>query len=224
MHAVWQYYRTLKDAEGHLVKYKNDRTHNATWCLACFNRKVESIEMSERNRYLLDPLTVVRDRKAIESDVYSSVNPVAGKIDDLLHHLSECEKANPTIQAWAHRELNLRKGKENWAPTAPYSILDTISGTPIVLGNTPKRPRLSGSFDDLDVSTVHNGQPFPPNLQKEFNADVCEVFIANGWAWNGAANPVWMNFIQKWIPSAERPSPYTLSGPVLNGKVAEIEE
>ncbi|KDN35726.1 hypothetical protein RSAG8_11349, partial [Rhizoctonia solani AG-8 WAC10335] len=51
--------------------------------------------------------------------------------------------------------------------------------------------------------------------QAELEADLCKLFVANGWAWHGINGPETQIFFEKWFPATTLPDRHKLSGPIL---------
>ncbi|THH15178.1 hypothetical protein EUX98_g9503 [Antrodiella citrinella] len=127
-------------------------------------------------------------------------------------------------------------GVHPFSPSGPphdISILDRISGVPIRVADlqvadmgsdrTPKRLKTSHSLNSLDGNIATYSSQAPSALQAEFNADLCSLFVALGWAWDGADQDIMRTFIRKYTVY-QAPSAYTLSGPVLDQQAKEVEQ
>ncbi|QRW03496.1 hypothetical protein RhiLY_02495 [Ceratobasidium sp. AG-Ba] len=54
-----------------------------------------------------------------------------------------------------------------------------------------------------------------PEQQKQFESDLCKLWVANGFAWHAINQPQTQIFFQKWLPEARLPDRQKLSGDVL---------
>ncbi|KAF7326313.1 DUF659 family protein [Mycena kentingensis (nom. inval.)] len=66
--------------------------------------------------------------------------------------------------------------------------------------------------------------PLSPELQAEFEADLCDLFAANNWSWMGVNGDVTRFFFGKWIPGAQMPDRRHLSGKVLDERADKVIE
>jgi hypothetical protein len=93
-------------------------------------------------------------------------------------------------------------------------------GSPLLLTEPlPKRRRLSSLTTEGQVS--YN---WTPSLRNEFNDDLVKMMVSTGSSWNFANNPQVGLFMTKWVPRSSVPDRRTLSGPVLNRLVGNVEE
>lgn len=56
--------------------------------------------------------------------------------------------------------------------------------------------------------------------QTELEADLCKLWVANGWAWHAINGPETQTFFQKWFPTATLPDRHKLSGSILRSELA----
>lgn len=129
-----------------------------------------------------------------------------------------------------------------------YSIIHSELSTSSTFPPTLKRLKISWSEGDSHFTTsestsiglfrtTQSSQPlsslafyprnpqialFSPDVQQDFENDLCKVFAANGWAWAGADNPWFQWFYRKWIPGSRDISAWSLSGPILERQMGEM--
>lgn len=60
------------------------------------------------------------------------------------------------------------------------------------------------------------------DIQKEFAADLCRLFVALNLAWNAAAHPETKAFFARWLPHLHVPDRRTLSGPLLRAEKQKV--
>ncbi|TBU39179.1 hypothetical protein BD309DRAFT_983231 [Dichomitus squalens] len=63
-------------------------------------------------------------------------------------------------------------------------------------------------------------QAWDQEHRDEFNADLCDLFVACNFSFNAADNPQMHLFFTKWVPGAKVPDRWKLSGPCLDRAVA----
>lgn len=181
---------------------------------------------------------------------HSSTPTCAAKTKPMLEHLYHCPVASQEVREWAHGELiNLMNVHDD----SNHSILDTIPCTPLIVdSNLPSHiekylkishsarsvagPSLLDSHSSSSQSLQHASSslafyskdhsyisPFSTPVQREFENDLCKLFTANDWSWTGADN-IWFNwFREKWIPGSRKVSAKSLSGPILDRQIVEVE-
>lgn len=65
----------------------------------------------------------------------------------------------------------------------------------------------------------------PRELQHAYEDDLADMFTANGWSWKAVESDEFVDFSKKWVhPNIKVPSANHLSGPVLDRRVAQVEE
>lgn len=75
------------------------------------------------------------------------------------------------------------------------------------------------------LAANHKSPPaWSKEQQEEFDRDLCNVLVSRNWAWSSVHDPVFRDFLKKYIPGCHIPSPEHLSGAVLNKHAAEVEE
>ena len=90
---------------------------------------------------------------------------------------------------------------------------------------SPPLPAPSHAVTPPSEALTPTGLPlWPPEKQEEFYDDLCRLFVACNWAWNGVANPELLLFMSKYISQAKIPDRRVLSGHVLDQLVAQFEE
>ncbi|KAH8101722.1 ribonuclease H-like domain-containing protein [Cristinia sonorae] len=244
-HQVWEHFLkrfTEPSSTGAVtaIKYGKDRQHKAAWCKYCFESKVTELKQRNVASNLMNPSVPIQDESDIRKEVYTIMDPMAGKVDFMLKHLFSKECKLPPIsevRRWA-QEVSLDRASnpkqtrnENTAPR----FSDTITGQPISLSfidssslATPpaKRLKISHSLDSLESSETlnPNHMRWAPNSsqQHEFNCDMCDTFAACNIPFNVSDMAPWQYFISKYT-HATPPSAYVISGPILDERVADVE-
>lgn len=103
---------------------------------------------------------------------------------------------------------------------------DILSGLPRMLSTpespspAPKRLRLSAT---ASAEMIPAPQPWSRSQRDNFETDMCRMFLACGWPWASAGNPIFESFFWKWVPGSTVPSPEHLSGTVLDREVIRVE-
>lgn len=160
--------------------------------------------------------------------------PICGKPEYMIRHLRTCSHISLDVKDWASKqltatELKAQKQREKTVPLLNPG-LSTYPSNPPSFSNAldlppAKRARTSGSSSR---EASHNSFRFPSLTasfdQGVFEIDVLDLFISNGWAWNGADSRAWLNFLSRYIPSCEPVSSRQLSGPILDRRVSEVEK
>jgi hypothetical protein len=103
--------------------------------------------------------------------------------------------------------------KENVPILTPVSSTTNLNNTS---GCLPlKRLKTSHGKFDATPSPVH---------QQEFSEDLCKLFVACGFSWNGVSNLEMKRFVHKWVPGVTLQDCRILLGQILDGEVAKVEE
>lgn len=110
-------------------------------------------------------------------------------------------------------------------PSLAAQFLD-VNMTPTVdpFGHPAKRLRYAppDAFEAFYGETVPVAQ-WSDDLQEQFSADLCRMFIACNIAWSAVENPHFRAFFARWMSQAILPGRKTLSGRILDALADEAE-
>lgn len=187
-------------------KHKKDKSRLAVWCNYCIeaqakrlgeeDAEIRSIEaLKEVGMYILE---------AVGCIVYT---PLA-RTEEL---------------SLPSRSLTLKKHLSSCG-FAPYDVRSEYSKE-----RQPKK-------EDLELQ-LNESKPFKPasqvpalksekEIQKEFNIELCKMVIETGSSWKLASHPAFHEFINTCAKLESIPhilSPQTLSGPILNQVLTQVE-
>lgn len=118
----------------------------------------------------------------------------------------------------AHPGLHITAGQplpSAGAGALPMGLPSLTSSVPVPPGHVPLHR--TETIPDL----------LPPNatdIQKDFAADLCRMFVALNLAWNAAANPELKGFFARWLPNLRVPDRRSLSGPLLRAEKQKAAE
>lgn len=147
---------------------------------------------------------------------------MAGKPEKMIKHLRKCTNISEEDRAWAHQQSTAserRLSKENApAPTVP-TIISTISTVPGDI-HSAKRVRRSEDVAAMPAPALVS----VPFSQEDLESDILELYVALGWSFNGADNPIWQRFLERWVQGSQPVSARRLSGPILDRRAAAVEE
>lgn len=176
---------------------------------------------------------------------------VCGKINTLWKHTSECPNAPEAKRQWAREELHFRElaaaNKENArlrnqdsrgpipAPLLPPIVPSSAPPPqPPSIGNDTQS--LTGvQMQDGGVGDVFYGvsysngvtgppEPWKPEVQAEFAADLCRLLLVCNVAWWAVDQPFWRFFFGKWLPQCLMPGSKQLSGRILDEEAVKVIE
>ena len=102
------------------------------------------------------------------------------------------------------------------ASSSSDPLASTRSSTSVIASN----PSHETLVDPTDLVPALQ-DPFP---QPMFEGEVCDLFVANNWPFNGADSPWWRRFLQRWIPRSRPVSADTLSGPILDKRFNAVQD
>ncbi|KII89273.1 hypothetical protein PLICRDRAFT_175485 [Plicaturopsis crispa FD-325 SS-3] len=240
---LWKYFHSIRG-----VKFGENNTHMKAWCKGCLTRYIDDREEADAVAVASGVLGTARQRSDLHEEALANITCICGKISNMERHLRTCGNLQPGTWAIAQRELEEAKEntrRETAMAAHPAPIHPAVAFSPSTPNSSLHRAHAgsasSSSFEHLALTASTPDSPSPlkkaksgsfnstptkwsPNHQTEFDQDLCNVFVACGIPWNAAANPQLKLFTQKWIPGAKVPDRRALSGKVLDGEVAKVEE
>lgn len=104
--------------------------------------------------------------------------------------------------------------------------MSTSPGSNVPLGNSKhylnqKHPRTGTDNAPFYGETLPKRR-WPHNIQEEFAADLCRLFVACNGAWWAVEHPFCRYFFTKWISKAVLPGRKTLSGWILDNEAEKV--
>lgn len=132
---------------------------------------------------------------------FTVVPPVSGRREGFEAHIRSCNLIDLKAKARLARE----------------------SARPPSSSNTNSSRHLQDHSSDTESASSRGSSPgltlLSKEQQKRFESDLCKLWVANGWAWNGVIQPQTRIFFRDWVPGAKLPDRHKLSGPILRSEV-----
>lgn len=177
----------------------------------------------------MDPALAGPRRREINNVADTGVVPICGKMERMIAHASRCSAVNPEDLKFVQRKIaELQRFKAEHASSS--SSLTITTRPPHSAGSSrsfrgPEGSRGSSFTVATGDEPCSCGCHTWDNLrQKEFSEDLCKLFVACGWAWNGANNPELGLFCGKYIRGASLPDRRKLAGPLLDSAARSVED
>jgi hypothetical protein len=163
------------------------------------------------------------------------VVPIAGKAERMKVHLKNCKSvsadnrtvallssaSNPSFQQQTLANTHLPSSPVSPAYANAIERLPSMGAALSYLVKWSKSWHEVASDDIRTLVKTHS----PAELQEEFSADICKLFITINAAWAAANNPGFHRFIHKWIgPQVVVQDWHIISGRVLDKEMQKVEE
>ncbi|KAJ2994399.1 hypothetical protein NUW54_g7557 [Trametes sanguinea] len=105
---------------------------------------------------------------------------------------------------------------------------DTILLPHAGTSSSPSQPTLSDHYSSVSMGKhprVDLGSDgLSPDLQAEFQTDVCKLLLSGNCAFRLTELPYWHHFFKKWVPGAELPTRHAVSGRILDAEAERVLE
>lgn len=152
-------------------------------------------------------ITVNDRKKALEDhDAYKENNPSRARQTGPANHVAIRGSRRLVLSSSATFNHQLQASSSE-------SSLSSFSPSPLKCARTTL-----SSLDDVDSSLP----VFTAAQQKEFNDDLCRVFVSCGFAWRAVDDPEMHIFMKKWV-GAEVTDRKALGGRILDSEVQRVE-
>ncbi|KAG8723267.1 hypothetical protein FRC09_004049 [Ceratobasidium sp. 395] len=203
---VWKYYYTDKSY------YRQDKTHKKAWCQAELDLKISRLRQDDQATQYNEEHTPMRDEATLIKDAAKPEDALCGKLDLLIKHLLECDHVSPEIKTKAQEH---QKQREELKAASRTIITRGPAGSRSVAAHRQ-------SIGSDGQPAIRSG-PLSTSEQESFDRDICDLFVACGFAWFELENPIFKDFCRKWIPGTSVPHRQAISHRVLPERVAEVE-
>jgi len=217
--------------------YKTDRSHKAAWCNACLSGHMAIQREMDARRTRGGEIVQMRSDEELREHVLANSEPICGKIERMVAHARKCYYISPDAQTSIL--LAFRPQEQIQAPS-PRPPSDQLSSSPSAqqIDTVATRFQVSPSTNPRPVKRTRSLHSLaqggikhlvrslaPSQLQEEFSADLCKLFISTNTAWYAAENPSLHRFVHKWVGSeVVVQDRRILSGRVLDNEVKKVEE
>ncbi|EUC60305.1 hAT family dimerization protein [Rhizoctonia solani AG-3 Rhs1AP] len=204
------------------TKYKNDQSHENAWCRSEVDQKMQQLRERDKAAQYNGNIEVTRSEAGLKCDVaMKEVDPLSGKPDNLIDHLLKCSHVSSNIKAEMKKHRHVRDEAKKAGAIAKEALQAQIS---MVMPGATQAVDSGRGSTDISAAPGILLEKFPLPTQKEFEKDICDLFVACNFAWNALDNPIFRQFIGRWIPGAKSPSRGTISHRTLPERVAEVED
>ncbi|EUC55842.1 DUF659 family protein, partial [Rhizoctonia solani AG-3 Rhs1AP] len=193
----WKYFQTHPHTSKSGKGLRSNQHYQTAWCRACILAYTEVLHQKDLEDMGRGLVSEVRSLDECLSQAFLAIRPVAGRREGFEPHIRSCERIDPAAKArLAQERAHLLLESSPWL-------------------SDPNQEGIS----DITKHLVHPTHNLSKKQQAELEADLCKLFVANGWAWQGVNGPETQIFFQKWFPAATLPDRHKLSGPILQSEL-----
>ncbi|KZV99187.1 hypothetical protein EXIGLDRAFT_831738 [Exidia glandulosa HHB12029] len=206
----------------HFIKgplYKTNNTYHEARCRFCINVERATRRESDVAAWQADSAHVRLSDAQIVKAADDAIEAICGKPHLLLRHLRNCDHVPDAIKLRAEP-----KSKDSSTAAVGSSSASASGSTAAASTNGQPASAPPAKMARQSAFTVTTKARFTPAVQKDFESDVCRLFIANDWSWNGVENPTTEMFFEKWVPGSQLPPRQRLSGSILESEAAKVRE
>ncbi|KAJ7215840.1 ribonuclease H-like domain-containing protein [Mycena pura] len=216
----WQHFKDYG------VPWSATDAHHVARCNACVEHHKSTLCKQDAAKLAAGQLDRVRTEEELDAAADTEIPKINGRGDRMTNHLKTCKYVHPEIKGIA-------KAGNPTGTTVRLSRGQQLARAAVILPNIdpalslmyPPSPAPSHAVTPPSEALTPTGLPmWPPEKQEEFYDDLCRLFVACNWAWNGVANPELLLFMSRYISQAKIPDRRVLSGRVLDRLVAQFEE